>query len=232
MLRRRPRRSLPRSTRRRRPVPISLGGSAINNLNDNLNLFGLAPGTTNVFAAVYSTFGQVDVQQYPKLIPTFPKVDDILDLSFLQSLSKKGIVSAPADMPMFTASADLKQIVSKKSWAINFQTGSAAFASDALTTLEQIKNGALIADELAISIHGHTDNTGDPAGNMELSHRRAKAVRDWLMKASSSDFPVTRFAGPAPDFVYAHGQNNPVANNSTEDGRSRNRRVDIVLGTE
>jgi OOP family OmpA-OmpF porin len=76
-----------------------------------------------------------------------------------------------------------------------------------------------------VGIHGHTDSQGNPAANMTLSEARAFAVKQWLEKKSPVNFPKGRIQ------VFAHGQQNPVAPNSTEQGRSQNRRVEIVLGT-
>lgn len=72
-----------------------------------------------------------------------------------------------------------------------------------------------------ILIEGHTDNTGGASANMELSEQRARAVRDWLV--ASSDIPVTQFA------IKGYGDTQPVADNETESGRAKNRRVEIVL---
>lgn len=205
---------------------VPLGGSSVSNVNDNLVLFGLAPGSTNIFAAVYTVFGNILVQQYPKLYPTYPKIEDVLDTSYVANVAKTAPVSAPAEKVKFVAGKPLQDVVSKKSWSINFQTGSANFAPDAVATLKEISNGALVANELAIEIHGHTDSTGDPAGNMDLSRRRAAAVKDWLMKQSSTNFPPERLG------VVAHGQTMPIAANSSPQGQAKNRRVDIVLGTQ
>jgi outer membrane protein OmpA-like peptidoglycan-associated protein len=207
---------------------VPLGGSAVNNLNDDLNLYGLNPGGANIFGATYTIFGNILVQQYPKLYPSYPKVEEILDTSYVKNVAAKApelAQAVPADVPVFTG-AQMKQVVSKKSWSISFETGSAAFKPDALKTLQEISNGALVADELVIEIDGYTDNTGDAGGNMELSRRRATAVRDWLMKQSATNFPATRFT------VVAKGQMVPVASNATEEGRSKNRRVDLILGVE
>lgn len=206
-------------------VQVALGGSAVNNLSDNIQLYGLAPGGANVFAATYKVFGDILVQQYPKLVPSYPSIESVLDTSFVQHLAAKAPASAPADMPKFTG-APVKDVVSKRAWSIEFQTGSAAFKPEALKALQEISNGALVAEELAIEVHGYTDNTGNPQSNQELSKRRATAVRDWLMKQSSTNFPATRFT------VVPHGQEKPVATNGNEEGRSKNRRVEIVLGTQ
>jgi len=73
---------------------------------------------------------------------------------------------------------------------------------------------------LRFSIEGHTDNVGSVATNSELSLRRAITVRDYLIgqgvAASSVD-------------VTGLGVSMPIGDNSTEDGRARNRRVEIVI---
>ena len=66
---------------------------------------------------------------------------------------------------------------------------------------------------------------GAPSANMQLSEDRAFAVKSWLEQQSSVNFPQGRIR------VFSHGQENPVASNSTAEGRAQNRRVDIVIGT-
>ena len=61
--------------------------------------------------------------------------------------------------------------------------------------------------------------------NQKLSEERAFAVKAWLEQQSATNFPAGRVR------VFAHGSTNPVAPNSTPDGRAQNRRVEIVLGT-
>lgn len=75
-----------------------------------------------------------------------------------------------------------------------------------------------------IVIAGHTDATGNPEHNLELSRARAASVRDWMQRMG--DISDSCFA------VQGFGANQPVASNDTEVGRAANRRVDIRLVPE
>ncbi|NDR57339.1 OmpA family protein [Aliiruegeria sabulilitoris] len=69
-------------------------------------------------------------------------------------------------------------------------------------------------------IVGHTDNTGDAAHNQDLSVRRAQSVSAVL---ASNGVAASRLSASG------QGEDNPVASNLTEEGRARNRRVDILI---
>ncbi|MFT3914442.1 MAG: OmpA family protein [Anaeromyxobacteraceae bacterium] len=72
-----------------------------------------------------------------------------------------------------------------------------------------------------MSVEGHTDNVGAEATNTALSKKRAAAVVDWLVKKGgvSADRLVSTGFGPTK----------PIADNATEEGRSANRRVEMVI---
>jgi outer membrane protein OmpA-like peptidoglycan-associated protein len=74
--------------------------------------------------------------------------------------------------------------------------------------------------EMNIAIEGHTDNIGTDEYNMDLSQRRAKSVYEFLVSQDVFDGRMT-FEG--------FGESRPVADNSTDDGRQKNRRVDLVI---
>ena len=204
---------------------VDLGGSTVSNLADNLNLFGLAPGSANVFAATYTVFGDVVVAEYPSLVPNYPKVRDILDTSYIEAIAKRSAPVTVAEQRTFQASEPVRNVVSKKSWHINFDTGKATFSGNSKTELDQLLRDLLVASGTAVEVHGHTDAQGIPEANQRLSEERAFAVKTWLEQQSSIDFPAGRVR------VFAHGSSNPVAPNATADGRAQNRRVEIVLGT-
>lgn len=204
-------------------LDVQLGGSSVANLADDMQVFGLAPGSANLFDAVYTTFGDIVVQSYPKLIPSYPKTSEILDTSYVKDIAAHSVATTSADMPTFAPGAQIHQVVSKRSWSINFDTDKATFSPDALATLKTLEKD-LEMTELVVELDGHTDNTGDPGHNQTLSEARAKAVRDWLSKSSPTNFPTERFT------VSGFGASKPVASNQTDVGRAKNRRVDVVMG--
>lgn len=202
---------------------VELGGSAVSNLADNMELFGLTPGSTNVFGIVYTTFGNIVKKLYPELMPSFPTVDDILDLSYLKNVVAKSGTLAAADKTTFTA-GEIKEKVAERAWNIEFESGSAKLTAKAEKDLELLFNDLIVANNLKVEIHGHTDNAGDPGKNMTLSEQRAFAVKQWLEAKSPNNFPDSRTS------IHAHGQTNPLVPNDTPDGRAKNRRVTIVMG--
>ena len=72
-----------------------------------------------------------------------------------------------------------------------------------------------------ILVAGHTDNIGNQQSNFRLSTARAEAVRDWLLDVSG--ITATQFA------IQGYGDTRPIASNDTDEGRAKNRRVEITL---
>ncbi len=73
---------------------------------------------------------------------------------------------------------------------------------------------------LKIEIGGHTDNTGKPADNIELSNNRARAVIRYL---TDNGIPLTRLAAKG------YGQTKPVADNNNDEGKAKNRRTELKI---
>ena len=205
-------------------MEVDLGGSAVNNLSDNLELFGLSPGSTNAFAITYTVFANLVKSQYPSLFPSFPPAEEIQDLSYLKGLMAAG-TTTKADLPKFNKDEKVANVVSRRAWDIQFASGSAEFTPQTNAELKALLNELVVASGTLVEIHGHTDNAGVADANMKLSEDRAFAVKTWLEKQSPTNFPEGRVK------VVAHGQTEPVAPNASPEGRAKNRRVVIVLGT-
>ena len=213
-------------------LQVELGGSKANNLADNLQLFGLAPGTspeTSRMRATYTVFGKLVTQQYPELVPSIPAYDSVFDVSYLRAIAQRagasGTTGGQAETTNYgDASTPVTRVVGRRNYQITFATGSAEVT---LATEKQLQElfDVLSINSLAVEVHGHTDNVGDPAANQQLSEDRAMAVKQWLERRSASTFPRGRLR------VFAHGSTQPVESNRNEAGRAANRRVEIVIGS-
>ena len=102
---------------------------------------------------------------------------------------------------------------------INFDTGKAAIKPESQPLIDQIASLLKGHADLKLGIEGHTDNVGTPASNKTLSEQRAKAILDAVV---NQGIAANRMA------AIGWGQDKPVADNRTEDGRAKNRRVEIV----
>lgn len=102
---------------------------------------------------------------------------------------------------------------------INFDTGKSALKADGDATVKEIAAMLKSAPNLKISIEGHTDNVGTPASNQKLSEDRAKAVMAAIVKGGIAQNRMS---------AKGLGQTTPIADNRTDDGKAKNRRVELV----
>lgn len=210
---------------------VEVGGSKAFNLADNLEYYGRNDGSINVYKKVYETFGNIVVKNYPELVPSIEPYASITDISILDEVKEMAMFGdnsaqfmANAELPNFDESKKITNVVSNANYQINFMTGSAEFTPQAHEQLNKILNDALIGKSLRIQINGHTDNTGSPEINVNLSEQRANAVKNWLYSQAPNLFKGNRVT------VQGFGQDKPVASNNTSAGRSQNRRVEVVMG--
>ncbi len=104
---------------------------------------------------------------------------------------------------------------------ISFDTGRADIKPNLRPILDQFASGLSSQPNTEVRIIGHTDNTGSNAINDPLSVQRAQAAKNYL---------AARGVDPRRIVVAGRGEHEPIADNSTEAGRARNRRVEIFLG--
>lgn len=104
-----------------------------------------------------------------------------------------------------------------------FATGKYDLQPIAREKLAKLSGIILAHPGLNLAVEGHTDSTGSPEFNQKLSDQRAGTVRGYLLGQ-----------GLAPDTVTAQGfgETMPVADNSTAEGRQKNRRVEIIISGE
>lgn len=105
-------------------------------------------------------------------------------------------------------------------YGINFATGKADITADSGKTLEQIAALLKKKADWKLRVEGHTDNVGQTKANLELSKKRAEAVKAWLtgkLGVSAARLTTDGF-----------GDKKPLAPNTTDAGRAKNRRVELA----
>ncbi|WP_231391353.1 MULTISPECIES: OmpA family protein [Nocardiopsis] len=102
-----------------------------------------------------------------------------------------------------------------------FETNSAVLSPEAQEILEQVASEINDASSDVVQVDGHADNTGSESINVPLSLERAEAVESVLSELVTRD-------GVTFD-VEGHGASDPIADNNTEEGRERNRRVSVTF---
>ena len=102
---------------------------------------------------------------------------------------------------------------------VHFQTGSADISADSEGALNELVSTLQAHPDWKVRVEGFTDNVGSNDANLKLSSDRADAVANWL-----ADHGIDRSRLSSKGF----GETRPVATNSTEQGRAKNRRVELV----
>jgi OOP family OmpA-OmpF porin len=102
---------------------------------------------------------------------------------------------------------------------ISFDVGKADITPRSYPLLDEIAAALIARPALSIDVEGHTDNTGSRAYNMDLSQRRAQSVVDYLSEKGVSTSRLS---------AKGYGPDRPIAENTTPQGRSKNRRVQFT----
>jgi outer membrane protein OmpA-like peptidoglycan-associated protein len=103
---------------------------------------------------------------------------------------------------------------------LNFETGTTTLTADSTGTVDSLVAILKCFPQTQVQLDGYTDNTGDAAANKKLSLDRATAVKDLLVKGGIEESRMT---------TQGLGQDNPVASNDTEEGKAKNRRLELVV---
>lgn len=163
----------------------------------------------DVYVAVYV------VRNYSAGGPTHNRIYtqvDVVELKPMQS----GMIKVDAD----AMAKEIDETGRIALYGIYFDTDKANIKPESQQTLEEIAQLLGKRSDLKLVIVGHTDNQGSLEYNMDLSNRRAQSVRDALVK--NYGVQAARLS------AWGAGYLAPVASNKTEEGRAKNRRVELV----
>ncbi|MDX2305743.1 MAG: OmpA family protein [Microscillaceae bacterium] len=199
----------------------NIGGTQMANLADNIKYYGIKGGN-NYYKSVYDYFANVIETLNPfgfmDNVKALTPYEDAVDLSYL---GKINIVQGTSEKIDY--SQNKGETFATKNWQIQFRSGSDVILPEGEKQLLELFNSLNIAETARVKIVGHTDADGNPDINIALSLKRAKAVKKWLIDYSKNTFPSERFS------VDGLGSSAPVADNNSEAGKAKNRRVEISL---
>ena len=104
-------------------------------------------------------------------------------------------------------------------YGITFDVGKATIKPESMGEINRIVQLMTENPDLKFSVEGHTDSTGNPASNQTLSEQRSQAIVAKLVELGIAQDRLT---------AVGKGQNSPIADNNTDEGRAKNRRVEFV----
>ena len=116
-----------------------------------------------------------------------------------------------------TAEGEIKLVAPEN---VTFATNSSTISSRFTNTLDSIASVLKEYPDSNITVSGHTDSTGNDAINNPLSVNRANSVANYLKQEGIASSRIT---------AVGYGSKQPIASNSTSDGRAQNRRVEIKI---
>lgn len=200
---------------------VNIGGSRVFNLADAVNYCGIMGGK-DVYKTVYNTFGQIVTEAYPEIIPAYIPYEEATEYKYLRSAYNKYKTKAGNVSKVdFKEVSKTNEVVGDAAYNIEFNTGSATIKPVSYPVLDKILAQVNIANNLFVDIEGHTDNTGSDDINIPLSKQRANSVKEYLLSKDPSLAERLESDG--------FGSTKPIADNSSDLGKSKNRRVEIKL---
>lgn len=115
---------------------------------------------------------------------------------------------------------EVKEVLNTAFENLEFETGKSIIKAVSKPSLDELAKVLIKKSDWKLQIAGHTDNVGNAQGNLMLSKSRAEAVREYLIgkEISKERFKVLYF-----------GETQPIADNSTAEGRQKNRRVEMTI---
>ncbi|MFA5180008.1 MAG: OmpA family protein [Syntrophales bacterium] len=138
--------------------------------------------------------------------------------------SEQRTADARAELAAIAAvKEDERGLIVTLSGSVLFRSAEANLLSSAQVKLDQVANALLAVPARNLIVEGYTDSQGSQSYNQNLSQRRAEAVRDYLVQKG---YPADRIQ------ARGKGENSPIADNASAEGRANNRRVEIVIERE
>lgn len=197
---------------------MMLEGVKLSDYAENAQFFALQGGISdydNIFNMAQDTWRDL------RVIKKSSDPASSLETRFLKSLASKYPVTTAPESPTYSAPAKSAVPIMTQQKSIYYEVNSAKMSLDSRTVVEDIGSFMRAYENTVVDIEGNTDSTGNREYNMELSRQRADSVKSYLMQKFG--YPASRIR------TFGNGPDRPVDNNSTPEGREKNRRTDIKV---
>jgi len=174
----------------------------------------IASTTVNENTGKYALVAEIDKYNPQPLIVNVKKENFVYDTRLIFPDVEKTVVKSDAE---------LKKVEKGKTYNlhdINFATNKYSLTKESEFIIDLFIEFLKESPTIKVEIQGHTDNIGDPKTNQVLSENRAKSVYDYLLSKHVNSNRIT---------YRGYGANSPVAVNTTEEGRAKNRRTVFVI---
>jgi len=195
-----------------------LGGVKLADYADNKSFFG-----TRGAASDYDNIFKMAQEMYreERIIKRTSDPESSVDRRFLDPLSGK-FSSASSEPPIeYKEPAKGAVPLATQRRSIYFETDSAKMGLDSRAVVDEIGTFMRAYENTVVDIDGNTDSTGSRSHNVELSRERAETVKQYLIEKYG--FPANRMR------TVGNGPDRPISDNSTVEGREKNRRTDIKV---
>lgn len=201
-------------------VSFNMGGSKVLSYADVMQYYGITDGN-NRYKAVYNQVSSYLTELNPggfnQSVDGIVPYDAAINLYFLKNVND----IETGQVEKIDYKKNETEVFANGNWQINFATGSADIQSSSTKDLTTIYNLLVENEHGKINVIGHTDNTGNSDQNKILSQKRAQSVADFLLAKGLSVDRVQSIQGK--------GDAEPIADNKTATGKSKNRRVQITI---
>jgi len=182
-------------------------------VGEEISFYGIS--TKKTFSGISDSHGNFEIK--------LPKGDTYrILISAISEQKEYSTLKVPNDRGLITGELIVKfelpsQITLQD---VLFETGSAKLNPSSYKSLDELVKFMKRKSTMVIEIAGHTDNVGSESNNLTLSQNRSESVRNYLV---SKGISTSRLVSKG------YGQTEPVADNSTDAGRKKNRRTEVRI---
>ena len=185
------------------------------NISPGDKIFFVSKKTNKIYSEISDKDGRFKIK-----VPN-GSIYQIKIKSFDQAMNNTSIDVTAADYDMefeIGISYELPKTYTLKD--VHFDTNSAKLKTSSYKSLNELAEFMIHKKTLKFEFAGHTDSDGDELANQKLSQRRAETVRKYILKKGVASTRVT---------AKGYGETQPIASNSTNEGKSKNRRTEVRI---